>query len=514
MSTYPPQVNKKLWDRFYEPLILLLAYGKSQGRHVKSDEAWSENDKRLSKRFLDELAYMCDYSPSGDTVAAVAIQDGPRLTYWVAANTNKGSKVKLMKSFLLSILERLGQVYNASDEHVCDLRREISDSAMKFADEKLRRYRFKVKCAIKTCLSKLETQNEEEANNLKNWLISIAESDLNILDFCRLCYEARKSTFLKAVEQRAKNSSIQEENTSYEARFARIRHYIGRLGSYLKAAWILVEAGKHCPQLFTGYSIEIATSRLNFTPPSYRGKSSINGIINRMVKEPQVCEYYQKELQSQDEKFHLQLEKRIRDEYQDPKFKLRTHAEIILLNLFHRQNLPFWDGVRYIGVSKPACFLCYRYFQAHPLQVQTSGCSENLYIQWQPPYIQQDLPALVKEQEKILNDMIQGIRLFVLDKIKPDYRGFRAHPDSTTGLGTSVYADDIKAPFSTDTHGLNPHREICTPPRQDDDFYILERTKLTSDGDVERSNCEPPESSLASAVDNSEEESDGGVPVY
>ena len=28
------------------------------------------------------------------------------------------------------------------------------------------------------------------------------------------------------------------------------------------------------------YSIEIATKDLDFTPPSYRGKSSINGIIN------------------------------------------------------------------------------------------------------------------------------------------------------------------------------------------------------------------------------------------
>ena len=263
---------------------------------------------------------------------------------------------------------------------------------------------------------------------------------------------------MKAVEQRAKNSSIHEDNTSYEAQFARIRHFIGRLGSHLKAAWILVEAGKHYPQLFTGYSIEIATKHLDFIPPSYRGKSSINGIVNRMVTDPQACQYYQKELLSQDEKFHLLLEKRIRDEYQNPKFKLRIHAEIILLDLFHRQKLRFWDGIRYIGVSKPACFLCYRYFQAHPLQVRTSGCSNNLYIQWQPPYVQEDLPTLVKEQEDILNTMIKGIRLFVLDKIVPEYQGIRAHADSTTGLGTSVYTDDRETPLLTDTrHGKLKH---------------------------------------------------------
>ena len=108
-----------------------------------------------------------------------------------------------------------------------------------------------------------------------------------------------------------------------------------------------------------------------------------------------------------------------------------------------------YDSFAAPGVSKPACFLCYRYFQAHPLQVQISGCS-NLYIQWQPPYILEDSPALIKEQEDILNTMTKGIWLFVLDKIVPDYRGVRSHPNSTTGLGTSVYADDIGA--STDAH--------------------------------------------------------------
>ncbi len=216
---------------------------------------------------------------------------------------------------------------------------------------------------------------------MKKWLVSLSDSKLNPLSFCRLCYEARDSEFLKAVEQRVKNSSIHEDNTSYEARFARIRHFIDRIGSHLKVARVLVKAERHYPQLFVSYSIEIATQHLGFTSSSYRGKSSINGIINRMVTDPQACQYYQKELQSQNEKFHLLLEKRIRDEYQNPKFKLRIHVEIILLDLFHRQKLRFWDGIRYIGVSKPTCFLCYQYFRAHSLQVQTSSCSNNLYIQ-------------------------------------------------------------------------------------------------------------------------------------
>src|SRR5436190_21493169 len=146
---------------------------------------------------------------------------------------------------------------------------------------------------------------------MKKWLVSLSDQALDQRSFCQRCYKARGSEFLEVVTQRAGESSIHGSDTSPAARYARIRHFIGRLGSHMKAALVLVEAGRHCPRLFTDYSIKIATHSLNFTPPSYKGKSSINGIINRMVADPQSCEYYQKELHSRDEKFHLMLEKQI-----------------------------------------------------------------------------------------------------------------------------------------------------------------------------------------------------------
>lgn len=81
-----------------------------------------------------------------------------------------------------------------------------------------------------------------EANTLKKWLVSLSNSKLNSLSFCRLCYEVRDSKFLKAVEQRVKNSSIHEDNISYEARFARIQHFIDRIESHLKVARVLMKA--------------------------------------------------------------------------------------------------------------------------------------------------------------------------------------------------------------------------------------------------------------------------------
>jgi hypothetical protein len=174
-----------------------------------------------------------------------------------------------------------------------------------------------------------------EANSVKEWLASLSLKSLDTISICRLYDEARAPKFLGEIQKRAKEASIHESDASHAARFACIRHFIGRLVSHIKAVSVLVEAGRHYPRLFADYSIEVAIHAPNFTPPSYRMKSSINDIINRMVKNPQACEYYRTQLHSQEQKFQLALEKRIRDGYKCPMFKLRVHTKIILLDLFY-----------------------------------------------------------------------------------------------------------------------------------------------------------------------------------
>ena len=120
----PPQVNKKLWNWFYKLLVLLSTYSRSQGKHVKSNdisskESLNDSNKSLRNKFLNELAYICDYSSSKDTMAAIAIQNKFQLIYWVAANISQGSKVKF---FLFDILQLLGQVYDASEEKISTLK--------------------------------------------------------------------------------------------------------------------------------------------------------------------------------------------------------------------------------------------------------------------------------------------------------------------------------------------------------------------------------------------------------
>ncbi|KAF3287501.1 hypothetical protein TWF970_007221 [Orbilia oligospora] len=441
-DTCEPQVSPKLWKRFYEPLVLLSAYGKSQGPHFKStgDETFCSDDNRdLKKQFLDQLAYVCDYETGGDTVTAIAVEDGPELKYWVAANTDKSSTIL---PYISSILASLETVFEAPEEHILAVQAQITDRVIQFCSDRLRLYKSRLRSAALGCIKKLQSELTEDAKAVEVWLTSICDQTIELKTLSELCYNARSSTMLAGITRRVEETK-QRQNSSHGGKYSKVRHLVGRLGSHIKAVDVLVRVGRHYPRLFQNASVQFETANKKFTPPPYRPKALINDIIKRMVgPDSSLCEYFQTEIGSLDKKFELRLRELIKETYKSPTFKLIVHAEIIIHDLFSRKKLQFLDQVRYIGVSKPSCFLCYRYLQAHPMRVQTSGCSNNLYLQWQPPYIEDESLTLVTEQRDVLNKMNGEIRKFVLDTIVPEYRGHKSHPDSTTGIGTILSIHD------------------------------------------------------------------------
>ncbi|KAF3311875.1 hypothetical protein TWF173_007960 [Orbilia oligospora] len=423
-DTYEPQVSPKLWKRFYEPLVLLSAYGKSQGPHFKStgDETFCSDDNRdLKKQFLDQLAYVCDYETGG------------------AANTDKSSTIL---PYISGILASLETVFEAPEEHILAVQAQITDRVIQFCSNRLRLYKSRLRFAALGCIKKLQSELTEDAKAVEVWLTSICDQTIELRTLSELCYNARSSTMLAGITRRVEETK-QRQNSSHGGKYSKVRHLVGRLGSHIKAVDVLVRVGRHYPRLFQNASVQFETANKKFTPPPYRQKALINDIIKRMVgPDSSLCEYLQNEIGSLDKKFELRLQELIKETYKSPTFKLIVHAEIIIHDLFSRKKLQFLDQVRYIGVSKPSCFLCYRYLQAHPMRVQTSGCSNNLYLQWQPPYIEDESLTLVTEQRDVLNKMNGEIRKFVLDTIVPEYRGHKSHPDSTTGIGTILSIRD------------------------------------------------------------------------
>jgi hypothetical protein len=127
-------------------------------------------------------------------------------------------------------------------------------------------------------------------------------------------------------------------------------------------------------------------------------------------------------------------------------FKTRVHAELLLVDHFYTQKLDFVDGDKYVGCSKPACFLCYQYISAHPGGFALPATHQKLYLCWRHPDIIADpggdddgetLKNLQKCREDIINEMTKKIRSYLIEQIRGGITQRKPHPDSSTGV--SIY---------------------------------------------------------------------------
>jgi hypothetical protein len=156
------------------------------------------------------------------------------------------------------------------------------------------------------------------------------------------------------------------EAESRRQAFLLTRHYIGRLGSHLKAARILTTAGWKMPGLFENFAIRTRPSpKPPSLPPSTDQLTTLDGIIKRMFPmDSEETLQYQEALATMDSKFNIM--KRLQDQFQDEDFRPRVHAELILLEYFHIKRLRFVGSDKFISCSKPACYCCYHYISLHP----------------------------------------------------------------------------------------------------------------------------------------------------
>lgn len=256
---------------------------------------------------------------------------------------------------------------------------------------------------------------------------------------CRFSYQQRHSQHMRGLQKHI-GDSPPEMGTAESRRqnFAITRHYIGRLGSHLKAARILTVAGQRMPDLFEDFTVRIWPSpKPPSLPPPTDQLTTLEGIITRMLpKDSEEVTQYQEALASMDAKFNIQ--DRLQAQFQDKDFRPRVHAELNLLEYFYTKRLAFVDDDRFIGCSKPACYCCYHYICLHPGGFVRPSSHGVRYLNWRPP----DRIDATKIREKIhqrdvMNKLIAQIRLDAFRQIEQRKGPSLWHPDSTTGITCS-----------------------------------------------------------------------------
>ena len=212
-----------------------------------------------------------------------------------------------------------------------------------------------------------------------------------------------------------------------------MRHYIGRLAHHIRASKDLIEESSGVSYLLETYAICIVEPSPSVLPPKRDSQTNLRGILNRMT--------------GKDDKKRAALEEglcRINDrigifddflshyEYET----MQVHAEVQVLTHFHRQQLSFVDGDRFIACSKPACFCCQLYFKYHPAYVVLPSSHLKIWVKWSPPIVEQfdRKSAESKQQQHILNKMTEELRDQVISQVMRRSQPSRWHPDSRTGI--------------------------------------------------------------------------------
>lgn len=150
---------QRLLYRFYEPFLLLHTLNPTMGEHSPSnadDDPDLLATHRLRRRFLDDLAYFCDYEKGGDTVTAIAVEDRPQgPIFWFASNTSKDTKVK---GFVEEILDRLKQASSVRANDREDLKVALAHKAINFGHRRIKKYRSLLRPLLPTASKLLARQ--------------------------------------------------------------------------------------------------------------------------------------------------------------------------------------------------------------------------------------------------------------------------------------------------------------------------------------------------------------------
>ncbi|ROW04141.1 hypothetical protein VSDG_00958 [Cytospora chrysosperma] len=455
-SGVPVEMKSKLRNRFYEPIVLLLALNEAWKHNLapkvldQTSDVTAQTTEQLFRDFMNMLAQICDNKPKGTTVtAAVAIQYNDRVQYRFASNERSEKELEQLKNFVEDILNSLGAWTRATNDRV---RASILRKIVSFNRLRLQAYVRAIYTQSQECLNSPEnsvtTQTRETLNKLQELALEADNRGVDEMAFFA------SVTYLTAFVRRLSKSEtwgIIRDKANMEngqaLPWGKLRHAAGRLLSYFHVVKTLLEARKRWDRLFFEFEVLCLPSSTALSNPISRKDVTGEEIIGRMTSDQGKAATYRRIVH--DLQFHFDVDREVRAKTQAKKLTTIVHAEILIhesiVNDPDLQNMhpsKFFDGYRYIGSSKPTCRLCHYYFTACADSIVTRQTHRNLYLRWRAPDVYNDQgDKAVKRREGIINRMLVWIRedtFRTLDDKVSERRPNDSHTDPTYNRGTSL----------------------------------------------------------------------------
>jgi predicted metalloenzyme YecM len=514
-----------------------MTLGEVRGSRIKSFNIPQDNSGfnaiNSHRSFVDALAYACAYKKEPAYVTAVALEKRPEeIVVLLAANRGVEDSVVRFVRDILRIVQWLATNPSAQ------LNSEDGQAALQLLTSKVLRFNAPkiytyygtiVNKAAPAVMGKLSNGQYEgmlvlqcmssgwvspwwylgnrEVANFKQWLSQnllrdgsqLQEADMESLAAIshnsRRIFEVLRHLAMESHEPQA---------------FERLYKLLNKLGKHVVMSKRIVEGSMILRSDFArGMTVEKIPGSPEVPLPFSRRKYNIDGISNRMFPDPAEKQRFVARLQTICDA--SELDKLLTEDHLAG--KTIVHAEILILDHFEKTGGDFLNNAdKYIGCSKPACYLCYQYIRNHPGRYTLPPSHQKLYMKWRLPDVRESEPNAAtrfRNQERILSNMIDFVRGDLNRDIENGVGKLKGYPDSTAG-GTST-TFEIQTGLEADMGSLS-FQELRQQIDPDFQFVVVPKpvsSASSASSIYSRSSAD----TAVSEGDGADYDSDGGVEV-
>ncbi|KAK1450668.1 hypothetical protein CCUS01_02124 [Colletotrichum cuscutae] len=381
------------------------------------------------------------------------------LVYAFASNQRSPKEIKEAEAFLLNLFEYLSNTSASSsvlmEEATSKSATYVLEKILAFNHERVQCYRIGLVQGLTQCI--------KDCNRRGSVHEKTSQDDEALV---RAAADLRQSLIYHSIVDRGKLGRFDES-----PHWAELQHFIGRLVSYLRATQTIFVARRRHPELFDIDSIKIKfipSSRplpnpmnafqAGLDPLQRQTVRSAHDLIPRMTGDAEMIETYS---QYADELQVCKLDELIATQCckSNPRgFRPIVHSEVLLLDWLRKQfaedmhSIPFYEGNKYIGCSKPTCRLCEYYFAAHSSGVRVRSPHRNVYRNWAVPdalvegetsrYKDKMIDAVLV---KVREDALTALREKVCVRKRFDSNTYSSMPTCQSLTGISVTLDDLSS---------------------------------------------------------------------
>ncbi|KAL5003003.1 hypothetical protein BDV10DRAFT_190939 [Aspergillus recurvatus] len=469
-SPYDTHKPKEL-RRLYEPLAVLYELtmkGTTKPRSIFSTSAQGISIMQRRRNFVDAIAYIGAYRKGCEIAVAIERQpDG--LTVRVAGT---GDIDGIVVPFLNDLLHLLSKIVKLQHDEIKQDEKEkillsLSDIALDFAQEKIFDHYMKLLHDIApVCLADMTKGSNgahRDSLDFKAWFqknfykngAPLTQEHMKPL--AKECFNALQSGLLDPLKEFTYQGH--EHVTYFEKFYKRLR----KLSLTIDMTLQLFESAISLSQDLAN---DLAAESIPYSPklpiPLLPRKLAIEGIAHRMFSSPSKRDEFLQKLQ---ETAPPGLTQTLAHYSQT--VLTEVHPELLVINYFDTlSDGGFVDeGDKYIGCTKPSCYLCHLFISYHPARYSRISSSSRICLNWRLPDISREecnAMARAENQKSVLQQLINTIRIRLEEKVNNEWNLQPHYTESETEWTLTIDEDIISHSPRPSSPELTPGRPIAS----------------------------------------------------